>query len=72
MFICQQKGLHPSGYKSPDSTSGPGFNSPWEQISQDLTAFVLSVVGDIPVDSEAPVVTSSILRICRYNLRRCS
>jgi hypothetical protein len=25
---------------------------------------VLSVVGDVPVDSEAPVVTSSILRIC--------
>jgi hypothetical protein len=43
-----------------------------ERISQDLTAFVLSVVGDVPVDSEASVVTSSILRICRYSLRRCS
>jgi hypothetical protein len=40
--------------KSPGSTSGPGFDSPWERISQDLTAFVLSVVGGVPVDSEAP------------------
>ena len=31
-----------------------------------------SVVGDVPVDSEAPVVTSSISRICRLILRRCS
>ena len=29
---------------------------------------MLSVVGDVPVDSEAPVVTSSILRICRLSL----
>jgi hypothetical protein len=34
--------------------------------------FVLSVVSDVPVDSETPVVTSSILRICRLSLRRCS
>jgi hypothetical protein len=33
------------------STSGPGFDSPWERISQDLTAFVLLVVGDVPVES---------------------
>jgi hypothetical protein len=26
----------PSGYKSPGSTSGPGFDSPWERISQDF------------------------------------
>jgi hypothetical protein len=58
--------------QSPDNTSDLGFDSPWERISQDLTAFVLSVVGDVPVDSEAPVVTSSILRICRHSLRRCS
>jgi hypothetical protein len=31
-------------------------------LFQDLTVFVLSVVGDVPVDSEAPVVTSSIPR----------
>ena len=31
-------------------------------------AFVLSVVGDVPVDSGAHVVTSSILRICRLSL----
>jgi hypothetical protein len=61
-----------SGYKSPGSTSSPGFDSPWERISQDLTAFVLSVVGGVLVDSEAPVVTSSILRICRHSLSRCS
>ena len=29
---------------------------------------MLSVVGDIPVDSGAPVVTSSILRICQLSL----
>jgi hypothetical protein len=32
--------------------------------------FVLSVVGDVPVDSEAPVVTLSILWICRHSLHR--
>jgi len=31
-------------------------------------AFVVSVVGDVPVDSRAPMVTSSILRICRLCL----
>jgi hypothetical protein len=31
---------------------GPGFDSSWEQISQNLTVFVFSVVGDVPVDSE--------------------
>ena len=29
-------------------------------LFQDLTAIVLLVVGDVPVDSEAHVVTSSI------------
>jgi len=29
---------------------------------------VLSVVGDVPVDSGVPVVTSSISRNCRLNL----
>ena len=29
---------------------------------------MLSVVGDVPVDSGAPVVTSSILRTCRLSL----
>jgi hypothetical protein len=52
----EPKGLY-SGYKSLGSTSGPGFDSPWERISQDLMAFVLSVVGDVPVDNEAHVVT---------------
>jgi hypothetical protein len=63
----------PVAYKSIGSTSDLEFDSPWERISQNLTALVLSVVGDVPVDSEAPVVdseapvvTSSILRICRY------
>ena len=31
-----------------------------------------SVVGDVLVDSEVPVVTSSISRICRLSLQRCS
>ena len=35
---------------------------------QDLTAFVLSVVGDVPVDSGAPVMTSSISKICWLSL----
>jgi hypothetical protein len=47
------------------STSGSGFDFPGERISQDLTVFVLLVVGDVPIDSKASVVTSSILRICR-------
>jgi hypothetical protein len=67
-----RKGLQASGYKSPGSTSGPGFDSSWERISQDLTALVLSVVGDVPVDSEAPAATWSILRIRRHSLQRCS
>jgi hypothetical protein len=32
---------------------------PVEGISQDLTAFVLSVVGDVLIDSETHVVTQS-------------
>jgi hypothetical protein len=62
----------PSGYKSLGSNSSLGFDSPRERFFQDLTTFVLSVVGDVPVDSETPVVTSSILRNCRHSLRRCS
>jgi hypothetical protein len=45
----------PSGYKSPGSTSGPGFDSRGSEFLRILTAFVLSVVGDVPVGSEAPV-----------------
>ena len=37
-------------------------------LFQDLTGTILSVIGDVPVDSEAPVVTSSISRICRLSL----
>jgi len=37
-----------------------------------FNGIVHSVVGDVPVNSEAPVVTSSISRICRLSLRRCS
>jgi hypothetical protein len=33
-----------------------------------LMAFVISVIGDVPVDREALVVTTSILRICRLSL----
>jgi hypothetical protein len=60
------------GCKSTGRTSSPGFDSLWERISQDLTTFVLSVVGNVPVDSEAPVETLSILRICWPSPRRCS
>jgi len=37
-----------------------------------FNSVVHSVVGDVPVDSEAPVVTSLISRICWLSLRRCS
>ena len=37
-------------------------------LFQDFTGAILLVVGDVPVDSEAPVVTSSISRICRLSL----
>jgi hypothetical protein len=30
------------------------------------------VLGDVPVDSEAPVVTSSILRMCCHSFQICS
>jgi hypothetical protein len=70
--IQDAKGSVAQWLQEPGSTSGPGFDSPWERNSQDLTTFVLSAVGDVPVDSEAPVVTTSILRICRHSLRRCS
>jgi hypothetical protein len=36
-------------------TSGTGFDSLWERISQNLTALVLSEVGDVSVGSEASV-----------------
>jgi hypothetical protein len=48
------------------------FDFSWERISQDLMTFVVSVVDDVPVDSETPVVTLSNLRIYRHNLRKCS
>lgn len=35
-----------------------------------FNSILLSVVGDIPVDSEALVVTSSISRMCRPSFRR--
>jgi hypothetical protein len=35
--------------------------------SLNFNGVVLSVVGDVPVDSEAAAVTSSILRIFRYS-----
>jgi len=41
-----------------------GSTSVGSELFQDLTALGLSVVGDVSVDSEAPVVTSSISRIC--------
>jgi hypothetical protein len=37
-------------------------------LFQDLVIFVLLVVGDVSIDSEAPVVTSSISRICQLSL----
>jgi hypothetical protein len=63
----------PFGYKSLGSTSGPGFDSPWERIYQDLMGlYVHSVVGDVSVDSEASMMTLSISRIYWPSLRRCS
>jgi hypothetical protein len=45
-------GRKPSAYKSTISPQGPGLDSPCEWISHDLTTFVLSVVGDILVDTK--------------------
>jgi hypothetical protein len=45
-------------YKSPDSISIPRFDSLWERNSQDLTVFVLSVVGDLPIDDEQICITA--------------
>jgi len=44
-------------------------------IGADILEFngvVHLVVGGVPVDNEVPVVTSSISKICRLSLRRCS
>jgi hypothetical protein len=60
------------GERAPVALGVLGSTPCGERIFQDLTAFVLSVVGVILVNGEAPVVTSSILRICRHSLRRCS
>jgi len=43
----------------------------WERILG-FNCDVHSVVNDVPVDSETPVVTSSISRIRWLTLRRCS
>ena len=58
-----------SGYKSLGST--------WVRLLMGanilrFSGVVHSVVGDVPVDREAPVVTSSISRICWLSLWRCS
>lgn len=37
-------------------------------LFHDLTDAILLVVGDMPLDTEAPVVTLSISRICRISL----
>jgi hypothetical protein len=39
-------------------------------LFQDLTGAILSVVGDVSVDSEALAVTSSILKIYRLSLSK--
>ena len=41
-------------------------------LFQDLSGAMLSVVGDVPVNSEAPVVTSSTSRSAGSVLQRCS
>jgi hypothetical protein len=41
-------------------------------LFQDLTGAMLSVVGDVPVNNEAPVVTSSTSRYVGSVPRRCS
>jgi hypothetical protein len=39
-------------------------------LFQDLSGAILLVVGDMPIDNEARVVTSSISRTCRLNLSK--
>jgi len=42
------------------------------ELSQDFYGIMFSVVGDVPVDSETHVVTSSISRCAGTVFRRCS
>ena len=52
-----------------------GHVSRWLPMAANILGFngvVHSVVGDVPVDSEASVVTSSISKICQLSLRICS
>jgi len=37
-------------------------------LFQNLTVAILLVIGDVPIDCEASVVTSPILRICQLGL----
>ena len=37
-------------------------------LFQNLTVAILLVIGDVPIDCEASVVTSPILRICQLSL----
>ena len=64
-----------TGKVSCGGTCPPGFESStgvriFLNLFQDLTGAILSVVGDVSIDSEAPVVTSSISRICRLSLSK--
>jgi hypothetical protein len=49
-------------------TKALGLTSRESKFSQDLTTFVLLVVGEVPVDSEMSVLTSSISKgsVCTH------
>jgi len=71
-MLTWQCKLYSKDYESLGSTIGPGFDYPWERNFLWFNDVVLLVVGDVYVNSEARVVTSSISRMCRFSLRRCS
>jgi hypothetical protein len=54
---------------------GPKFDYLWKRIfrfNNAVLSMLLSMLEDVPIDSEASVVTSSILKSCWLSLQRCS
>jgi len=70
-FFFVKNYIEACGYRS--LIWGPGFGStPYRSEYYVINDVMHSVVGDVPVDNEAPVVTLSISRIWRFSLQKCS
>ena len=63
------KGLYTNDYKILCNILGPKFDPSNGANILVFNGVVLLVIGDVTVDSETPVATSSILKICRL---KCS